>query len=54
MTRPGDQLRAWASRFISAGTMARVVDPAVADLQLEYTPVQISSLISERGRASCV
>jgi Lipopolysaccharide export system permease LptF/LptG len=36
MIRPGDRLRAMAARIFDQRTMARVVDPLVADLQLEY------------------
>ena len=35
MTRRGDRLRACAARLFDARTMARVVDPAIADLQAE-------------------
>lgn len=35
MSAPGTWLRRWAARWLPAETMARVVDPAVADLQLE-------------------
>lgn len=36
MTRPGDRLRAAASRVCSARTMERVIDPVIADLQCEH------------------
>ena len=36
MIRPGDRLRATAARIFDQRTMARVVDPLVADLQVEY------------------
>ena len=36
MTRPGDGVRAFASRLFAAETMERVIDPIVADLQCEY------------------
>ena len=36
MTRPGDRLRALAGRILNRRTMERVVDPLLADLQLEY------------------
>ncbi len=36
MTRAGNRLRAFASRLCCAETMERVVDPLIADLQLEY------------------
>ena len=36
MTRPGLRLRGLAARWCSAKTMARVVDPVIADMQLEY------------------
>ena len=36
MTRPGDRLRALAARWCRETTMARVIDPGVADLQKEY------------------
>jgi hypothetical protein len=35
MTRPGDRLRALAARICSAGTMARLIDPVIADMQAE-------------------
>jgi lipopolysaccharide export system permease LptF/LptG-like protein len=35
MTRPGDRLRAIARRIVPAGTLERVIDPLVADLQFE-------------------
>ncbi len=37
MNRPGDYLRAFAARTCSDDTMARLVDPAIADLQAEYS-----------------
>ena len=36
MTRPGDGLRRIAARVCDRRTMARLVDPIVADLQIEY------------------
>ena len=36
MTRPGTRLRALAARLCAPTTMARLVDPAIADLQSEY------------------
>lgn len=36
MTRPGSRLRTMASRVCSATTMARFVDPVLADLQMEH------------------
>ena len=36
MTRPGDGLRWLAARFCDRRTMARLVEPIVADLQAEY------------------
>lgn len=36
MIRPGDRIRATAARIFDQRTMARVIDPLVADLQLEY------------------
>jgi lipopolysaccharide export system permease LptF/LptG-like protein len=36
MNRPGDRLRAWASRWCCADTMAAVIDPMIADVQLEH------------------
>jgi ClpX C4-type zinc finger protein len=35
MTRRGDRLRAFAAFFVDAGTMERVLDPAIADLKHE-------------------
>ena len=37
MRRPGDRLRAFAARACSADTMARLIDPVIADLQVEYS-----------------
>jgi len=34
--RPGERLRGLASRFCSDAAMARLIDPALADLQSEY------------------
>lgn len=36
MTGPGSRVRAWAAQWCSPETMARVIDPAVADMQVEY------------------
>ena len=36
MTRPGDRLRALASRLFSPDVMDHLIDPVVADLQAEY------------------
>jgi hypothetical protein len=36
MTRAGDRLRAFAARWCCEDTMARVIDPLIADLQVEY------------------
>lgn len=36
MRRPGDRLRAFASRWCRPDVMARVIDPMIADLQLEH------------------
>jgi hypothetical protein len=36
MSRPGDRLRALASWIFDADTMERLIDPVVADLQVEY------------------
>ena len=35
MSRPGSRLRAVAAHLLDAATMARIVDPAIADLQRE-------------------
>lgn len=35
MNRRGDRIRAFASQWCSPGTMERVIDPAIADLQRE-------------------
>jgi hypothetical protein len=40
MTLPGHHIRRWASRVFSTQTMARVIDPMLADLQLEYSRAQ--------------
>ena len=45
MTRPGERLRAWASRFVSANAMTRVVDPAIADFQLDYATAKLERRI---------
>lgn len=34
--RPGERLRAWAARMCSPDTMTRVIDPLIADLQVEH------------------
>jgi hypothetical protein len=44
MTRPGDRLRACAARLFDAGTMERVIDPAIADLQCE--PASVTGYIA--------
>ena len=36
MTRPGDRLRAVAARWCAPETMVRLIDPLIADLQLEH------------------
>ena len=36
MMAPGTRLRALAARLFAASTMERLVDPAIADLQVEY------------------
>ncbi len=36
MTRPGDRLRRFAARWCCPETMARVIDPLIADLQREH------------------
>jgi hypothetical protein len=36
MNKPGDGLRAFAARWCRPDTMARVIDPLIADLQLEH------------------
>ncbi len=36
MRRPGDRLRTFAARWCSPDTMTRVIDPLIADLQLEH------------------
>jgi len=44
MRPPGTRLRAWSARWCSARTRDRLVDPAIADLQIEYRDA------IERGR----
>ena len=36
MTLPGHDIRRWASRVFSPLVMVRVIEPMLADLQLEY------------------
>jgi hypothetical protein len=36
MRRPGDRLRAFAARWCAPETMARLIDPLIADLQMEH------------------
>jgi len=36
MRRPGDRLRAFAARWCARETMARLIDPLIADLQMEH------------------
>ena len=40
MTLPGHHIRRWVSRVFGPLTMARVIDPMLADLQLEYARAQ--------------
>ncbi len=44
MRRRGDRLRAFAARRFDAVTMARVIDPAIADLQAE--PVSVAGYLA--------
>ena len=48
MTRPGDRLRRFAAIVCGPETMARLVDPIVADLQAEYESVA-GDLLAELG-----
>jgi hypothetical protein len=50
MTRPGDRLRALAARLFDAETMERVVDPAIADLQVECAAAIHHGRLWRRGR----
>jgi hypothetical protein len=36
MTGPGRRVHAWAARWCSAETMERLIEPALADMQVEY------------------
>jgi hypothetical protein len=36
MSRAGDRLRALAVRILDARSMERIVDPLLADLEMEY------------------
>jgi len=38
MSLPGTRLRALAARVCSEKTMARFIDPTIADLQTDYLP----------------
>ena len=42
MKRPGARLRSIAARLYSAATMARLIDPALADLQAEYEDARLA------------
>jgi hypothetical protein len=44
MTNPGNGLRTLAARWCSARTVARLIDPTLADMQVEYRDA------AERGR----
>ena len=50
MTRPGTRLRAIAARLFDAQTMERYVDPAIADLQIEYAETAQRGRRRERAR----
>ena len=63
MTRPGERLRAIASRVFRSETMESVIDPIVADLQCEYGealmrkglwPARLTLVRSSVGLASAV
>lgn len=43
MSLPGTRLHHWASRLLSAESMQRVIDPAVADLQAEYAEARLTA-----------
>ena len=50
MTRPGDRLRGFAAGWCCSGTMERVVDPLIADLQREhYEAVRSGRIWKSRG-----
>jgi hypothetical protein len=48
MSRPGDRLRALASRVFDDETMERLIDPVIADLQVEYAEASRAGLIWRR------
>jgi lipopolysaccharide export LptBFGC system permease protein LptF len=50
VTRPGTRLRAMAARVFDAKTMERYVDPAIADLQVEYDEAAMCGPRRERAR----
>ena len=54
MTRPGTRLRAIAARLFEAQTMARYVDPAIANLQTEYEETAKRGPWRERARVFVV
>jgi lipopolysaccharide export LptBFGC system permease protein LptF len=49
VSRPGIRLRALAARFCSEKTMGRLIDPVIADLQLEHGAATRSGNIWKRG-----
>jgi hypothetical protein len=44
MSLPGDRLRSWAARWCCSETMTKLIDPMIADLQLEHR------IAAQRGR----
>lgn len=60
MSRPGDRLRAMAARVFDSGTMERLIDPVIADLQAEYGHATRRGLVWKRrwmlvvGYAACL
>ena len=53
MTRPGARLRVLASRLLDPGTMERLIDPAIADLQHEHDEAIRRGKVW-RGRVMCL
>lgn len=51
MSVPGGRLRAFANRLCSAKTMARLIDPALADVQTEYRDARAAGRI---WRSRCI
>ena len=54
MKRPGDRLRALASHVFDADTMERLIDPIIADVQVEYAAASNAGAVWRRWRVRAV